>query len=212
MNCRNCGAALRPVSGQSYLRCGHCNTVEFAADNDDGVTPFGEPADHDCPTCRTPLTRATVEEFPASYCATCRGVLLSNPMFADVLPRHRSRLADRPPAVKVVAPDELRRRVGCPSCRTTMDTHPYGGGGNVVIDSCYRCRLVWLDAAELETLARHRPGQDRAVRVEPALAAAVGAGSAALDPGFRRGRAESEDDAGAESLWSLLGRLFASAD
>jgi Zn-finger nucleic acid-binding protein len=187
--------------------------VEFATANDDGVTPFGEPAEHDCPACRTPLARATVEGFSTSYCATCRGVLLSNPVFADVLPRRRARLADRPPAVKAVEPDELRRRVGCPSCGAAMDTHPYGGGGNVVIDSCHRCRLVWLDAGELETLARHRPGRDRAFRVEPAaaLAGSIGAG-AAVAPGFRRGGTGTEDDTGGDSLWSLLGRLFSSAD
>jgi Zn-finger nucleic acid-binding protein len=30
-----------------------------------------------------------------------------------------------------------------------MDTHYYGGPGNVVIDDCSRCFLNWLDHGEL---------------------------------------------------------------
>jgi Zn-finger nucleic acid-binding protein len=42
-----------------------------------------------------------------------------------------------------------------------MDTHPYGGGGNAVIDSCFVCRLVWLDAGELTVLERYVPPRPR---------------------------------------------------
>jgi len=30
-----------------------------------------------------------------------------------------------------------------------MDTHIYGGPGNIVIDNCPECRLNWLDHQEL---------------------------------------------------------------
>ena len=30
-----------------------------------------------------------------------------------------------------------------------MDTHIYGGPGNIVIDNCPACRLNWLDFPEL---------------------------------------------------------------
>ena len=41
-----------------------------------------------------------------------------------------------------------------------MDTHPYYGPGNVVIDSCARCAVVWLDYHEL-AMIRDAPGRDR---------------------------------------------------
>ena len=44
-----------------------------------------------------------------------------------------------------------------------MDTHPYYGPGNVVIDSCDRCELVWLDFGELKQIV-DAPGQDRGTR------------------------------------------------
>jgi Zn-finger nucleic acid-binding protein len=34
-----------------------------------------------------------------------------------------------------------------------MDTHFYGGPGNIIIDDCDRCSLNWLDAGELMRIA-----------------------------------------------------------
>jgi Zn-finger nucleic acid-binding protein len=38
-----------------------------------------------------------------------------------------------------------------------MDTHPYFGGGNAVVDTCERCGLIWLDAGELPIIERYIP-------------------------------------------------------
>jgi Zn-finger nucleic acid-binding protein len=47
-----------------------------------------------------------------------------------------------------------------------MDVHPYYGPGNVIIDSCTTCDLVWLDIGELKQIAE-APGGDRGVRKPP---------------------------------------------
>ena len=44
----------------------------------------------------------------------------------------------------------LQRHIRCPRCANEMDTHPYGGPGNIVIDDCERCALNWLDYGELQ--------------------------------------------------------------
>jgi hypothetical protein len=49
---------------------------------------------------------------------------------------------------------ELDRRMQCPQCRQEMETHPYGGGGNVIIEDCERCELNWLDHGELERIVQ----------------------------------------------------------
>jgi hypothetical protein len=41
-----------------------------------------------------------------------------------------------------------------------MDTHPYYGPGNVVVDNCARCAVIWLDCGELAAI-RDAPGRDR---------------------------------------------------
>jgi hypothetical protein len=38
-----------------------------------------------------------------------------------------------------------------------MDTHPYSGGGNAVVDTCEECGLIWLDAGELAIIERFIP-------------------------------------------------------
>lgn len=49
---------------------------------------------------------------------------------------------------------EMDRRIACPQCRQTMDTHPYGAGGNVIMEDCETCSLNWLDYGELEKIVR----------------------------------------------------------
>ena len=44
-----------------------------------------------------------------------------------------------------------------------MATHPYYGPGNVVIDTCETCELVWLDFGELKQIV-DAPGKDRGTR------------------------------------------------
>ena len=46
----------------------------------------------------------------------------------------------------------LDRSTKCPQCKQQMDTHLYGGPGNVIIDVCEACGLVWLDHGELERI------------------------------------------------------------
>jgi Zn-finger nucleic acid-binding protein len=54
----------------------------------------------------------------------------------------------------------LRRKIRCPHCKGVMNTHPYGGPGNIVVDNCESCRLVWLDTGELKSVI-NAPGSDR---------------------------------------------------
>lgn len=170
MNCRNCGAAMRPVGGAAYFRCPHCGTFEFPAATDDGFATLGEASEFGCPVCRQPLGKAAVEGRPVFYCGVCRGFLTTNPEFTAILLHRRARTADQSSVPRSIDPAELRRRVGCPKCKKAMDTHPYGGGGNVVIDTCDRCQLIWLDAGEMETLARHRPKDGTAGLLVPLTA------------------------------------------
>ena len=45
------------------------------------------------------------------------------------------------------------RVLDCPACRQPMVGHLYGGPGNVVIDTCQRCLVNWLDPGELRRIA-----------------------------------------------------------
>ena len=79
-----------------------------------------------------------------------------------------------------------------------METHPYYGPGNVIIDSCARCEFVWLDFGELKQIA-DAPGADRGVRKPPPLDTS--------DTLMPRERAASSVDVGTGALDVLLDLL-----
>jgi Zn-finger nucleic acid-binding protein len=158
MNCPNCGAAgLELLPGRTHLRCPYCTSLVFPEPLDEGVVPLDRPHPDDCPACRRPLAAAALDGEVVGYCSTCRGMLLSTDHFARVVARRRGGGPPRTLTPEPVDPRELRRARNCPRCRRRVETHVYGGGGNAVIDSCERCRLVWLDAGELTMLVRHVP-------------------------------------------------------
>ena len=45
------------------------------------------------------------------------------------------------------------RTLKCPSCGQPLVSHHYAGPGNVVIDTCSRCLVNWLDRGELRRIA-----------------------------------------------------------
>jgi Zn-finger nucleic acid-binding protein len=124
------------------------------------VVVLGEAGDIACPACCTELTKAAVAEVRVLHCGTCRGVLATQEAFSAIVRFLRAEASGEPDPVRPVNREELGREIGCPSCGRTMETHPYYGPGNVVIDNCARCGLVWLDYGELGAI-RDAPGRDR---------------------------------------------------
>jgi Zn-finger nucleic acid-binding protein len=51
------------------------------------------------------------------------------------------------------------RIVPCPACASAMLSHLYAGPGNLVIDTCERCGVNWLDPGELRRIARAPQGR-----------------------------------------------------
>lgn len=151
---------------RGYFFCRYCSSFHFPeTTTPDGVRVLAESREQlACPVCTRTLSSALLDEaHPVHSCTNCRGVLLSRGSFADVV-RVRRAWATGTPA-KPIPPEkaELARRVDCPKCRTRLETHPYFGPGNVVIDSCPACDLIWLDFGELKQIV-DAPGRDRGGR------------------------------------------------
>src|SRR5262245_5561144 len=142
MNCPNCGAALQAVSNRAHLRCPYCESLHFPAGTAEGVIPLDQDHPLDCPCCERQLSAAMLDGESIGYCPKCRGILLSSDDFAQVVTRRRESKAQPNRRVQPIDPAEFRRITRCPRCGRRTDTHTYGGGGNAVIDSCHRCRLV----------------------------------------------------------------------
>ncbi|MCH7702276.1 MAG: zf-TFIIB domain-containing protein [Planctomycetes bacterium] len=124
----------------------------------DGLQPLGQQSERRCPVCALFLSAGTLERQRVWYCQKCRGVFLSNDDFVFIVGRRRARRTGPPAKPAPLNPEELKRRISCPACSMEMDAHPYYGPGNTVIDSCERCRMVWLDHGEVGALAK-APGR-----------------------------------------------------
>ena len=167
MNCRNCGAPMELFERRRYYFCTFCGSFSFIESPDvDGVRVLERPAaPRACPVCRAPLAKALLDDGDGvEHCEQCRGILLARTTFADAVTRRRARQSGPPAPPVPLDPRELKRVVPCPSCAMNMDVHPYYGPGNVVIDSCQRCNLIWLDFGELAQISE-AGGRDRGWRV-----------------------------------------------
>jgi Zn-finger nucleic acid-binding protein len=87
------------------------------------------------------------------YCTGCQGMSISMQVFETLVEELR---AVQGGAAPQPAPDssDLHRKTDCPQCHHRMDTHFYAGPGNVVVDSCENCCLIWLDRGELMHIVR----------------------------------------------------------
>jgi Zn-finger nucleic acid-binding protein len=164
MNCRNCGGAMELFATRGYFFCRYCGSFHFPENApDQGVRVVAE-GPHACPICKVRLASAVLDEAHAvQYCGMCRGVLMDRNTFADVV-QHRRAWATDPPAPPVpLRQEELTRQINCPKCGARLETHPYYGPGNVVMDGCATCDVVWLDFGELKQIV-DAPGRDRGTR------------------------------------------------
>jgi Zn-finger nucleic acid-binding protein len=152
-----------------YYYCRYCGSFHFLdTPETDGIrvleTAGGAPP---CPRCSTTLATAQLDDaHPARCCTKCRGILLPRATFAQVVYTRRTWATNQPVPPLPLNRRELERVVNCPGCSRRMDVHPYYGPGNVVMDSCTTCDLVWLDVGELKQIS-DAPGADRGVRKPP---------------------------------------------
>ncbi len=151
---------MKPVPDRDYFYCEYCSSFAFPEPSPDGVVMLGERSDVDCPICSTTLSTASVAEMRVLHCVECQGVLAEQEAFSTIVRFLRAQATGEPDPVRPVNREELEREIACPCCGRTMETHPYYGPGNVVIDNCAQCELIWLDYGELAAI-RDAPGRDR---------------------------------------------------
>jgi Zn-finger nucleic acid-binding protein len=154
MNCPNCGAPMRLLEDDECMTCEYCKTLQIPTKNKDGVGLLGEASNLSCPVCAVPLDKAVIDHRRILYCTSCGGSLIPMSTFVSVIDDLRSQQGGAFENPRTPDPQRLRRRILCPQCKQAMDTHYYGGGGNVIIDDCSRCELNWLDSGELTHIVR----------------------------------------------------------
>ncbi|MFM2126343.1 MAG: hypothetical protein RL328_2794 [Acidobacteriota bacterium] len=132
--------------------CDYCRTETLPPMGEDGVRVLTE-TKFDCPACAHHLWEATLEGHDLLYCTHCRGMLVAMSGFMNLVTLLR---AIRAQPAMIVAPRDasngtVERR--CPRCSGAMQNHPYGGPGNVFLDTCEACEVNWLDKQEIQKIA-----------------------------------------------------------
>ena len=153
MKCDNCGASMQVDPDHGRFLCPYCGSEAAPPTNFEGVSILG-PSELSCPLCHTPMSQAQWLGYGLQYCETCKGMLVR---MEDFVPLTEDLRAQRDtPAYVGLPPDphSLDRSISCPGCAQQMDTHLYGGPGNVIIDTCENCSVHWLDHGELQRIAR----------------------------------------------------------
>lgn len=202
MNCQNCGAAMELIESRRYFRCPHCGSYHFPHSiEDDGIRIVGHlPDAPKCPVCAIPMAQALLDDHhPVDFCAKCRGVLLPRETFAGVTAKRRAWATSTPAEPVPLERQALHRELACPKCGGPFETYPYFGPGNVVIDSCTTCDVIWLDFGEMRQIV-DAPGRDRGSRHTPRID----------DEYVRQGpeRTDEDDDARARRRRSPIGFLI----
>jgi len=154
MTCPSCGAAMRLEAEKQCMRCDYCGYIYFPEPNADGVRVFEDASPLACPVCSVPLLHAIISGEQIHYCGRCHGILIAVDSFIAVIHDLRSRHQTSADAAQQPDWTGLNRHIRCPQCSKEMDTHSYGGGGNVIIDTCERCSFNWLDHSELDRIVR----------------------------------------------------------
>ena len=149
--CQKCGGTAEVVAGQQYHNCVYCDSlIQLAEISEDRILPTGVTLDCSCPTCDQPLQTGLIEKRRALFCGSCFGILIRHADFAGIIQERQARRAGQEPAEpRPIDPESYKRQINCPSCSQRMETHPYYGPGNIVVDTCSECGYLWLDHGEI---------------------------------------------------------------
>jgi Zn-finger nucleic acid-binding protein len=143
---------LRIDRDRGLLVCDHCLSQQEAPAAIEYVELLSETSNL-CPICSTPLSTSRLEGHPLLCCGRCFGMLVEMKRFVTIIDAVR---APEERTLRTALPrrqNPADRLINCPTCGQPMLGHIYAGPGNVVIDSCERCQVNWLDSGELRRIA-----------------------------------------------------------
>ena len=108
-----------------------------------------------CPACKASMAILEYNGVELDFCFSCKGCWLDAGELGLIL----NGTPDRPDDLKLERASRGKRR--CPRCGARMLVGPAPATG-VEVDACPAGHGVWLDAGELEQVARSRCPSERA--------------------------------------------------
>ena len=152
MTCEHCGAALRADRNLGIFICDYCQSTFAPPAGDEGVLAIGQVSEK-CPVCHAELWDGSLETYSVLLCRGCGGLLVRMDDLMPLVEALRGRRDAPVRAGRMRSSEDLERHLACPKCGRAMESYPYGGAGNVNVDGCERCSVVWFDRGELRRIA-----------------------------------------------------------
>jgi Zn-finger nucleic acid-binding protein len=103
-----------------------------------------------CPKCDGTLAETEIRGTKVDRCPQCRGVWFDEHELETLLELSPAEL--RPIRGGKMEDSVNRHRASCPRDRTDMTRVRSAMKPNIVVDSCPKCRGIWLDGGELDKL------------------------------------------------------------
>lgn len=114
------------------------------------------PSPSACLDCGAPLVDRAVAGEAVSECTACGSLRLSRSALNQLRgrsPEEHRLLAASPADPPSHTPPKLGAIRKCPVCQSTVLSHPFGGG-NVRVESCESCELVFLQRTRLAAIVK----------------------------------------------------------
>ena len=112
-----------------------------------------------CPGCESTLSTIEYEGIAVETCGTCSGCWLDADELGQIVRIREQRFSpeqwssiDTVAKIPGIPIEEIERDIVCPTCGTPTGPLNYGGDTGIIIDRCPKCRGIWLDMGELESI------------------------------------------------------------
>lgn len=93
-------------------------------------------------------------ENPLKMCEQCNGIVLLQSDLTKFLEKFAADMVQNIDVdAEIPESDVIAAQIPCPQCGLTMENYGYMGSKSVLIDSCFRCRTLWLDQDDLYAMA-----------------------------------------------------------
>jgi Zn-finger nucleic acid-binding protein len=152
MNCHNCEVSLSWDGISPIVVCELCRSyrcVDTPDETSNRIVSLNRPGRTHCPACRRRMVQAATDGLKVEHCSECRGVLLTDDLFAMFVRNRRSEFREAALQPVTVLRDQIETKLHCPNCRQPMCIHPCYGPNSVIVESCVDCGMVWLDCRDM---------------------------------------------------------------
>jgi len=145
------------TNSTGHFVCHFCQSHQLADTSKasaDEIKTTEQGLDIFCPGCmdENELKQGLIDKIEIGFCPECFGFLLDSESLGQYIRYKRAQYKGPEDRPTPIAQDQLANKRDCPRCHLPMDVHPYYGPGNAVIDSCHRCKTVWLDQGEVTSI------------------------------------------------------------